>query len=108
MTQENSTQTVRHLILCRFKEGTSAEQFRAFVDAFRRLKDLVPGVLSFEHGENNSPEGLERGMTYAVMVTFESSAARDAYLPHAAHQNFVAAHGGILAEVQVMDYIPMA
>jgi hypothetical protein len=103
----NLTQTVRHLVLCRFKEGTRPDQIQVFVDAFRRLKDLIPGVLSFEHGANASPEGLNRGMTYANLITFEDAAARDAYLPHPEHRRFVAEHTGILAEVQVLDYVPL-
>ena len=103
-----SSQSVRHLILCRFNEGTSGEQIRVFIDAFRALKDQIPGVLSFEHGANNSPEGLNRGMVHAALLTFESPAARDAYLPHPAHQRFVAEHTTILAEVQVLDWSPLA
>ena len=102
-----SSQTVRHLILCRFHEGTTEEQIRVFIDAFRALKDQIPGILSFEHGANHSPEGLNRGMVHAVLVTFESPAARDAYLPHPAHQRFGAEQGGILAEVQVLDWSPL-
>ena len=104
----SSSQTVRHLILCRFKEGTSEEQISIFIDAFRALKEQIPGVLSFEHGANNSPEGLNRGMVHAVLLTMETPAARDAYLPHPAHQRFVAEQTGILAEVQVLDWSPLA
>ena len=99
---------VRHLVMCRFRPGTSAERVAAFVAHFRSLKDLIPGILSFECGENISPEGMNRGMNFAVMLTFESAAARDVYLPHPEHKNFGAAQGEILEEVQVIDYCPLA
>ena len=40
-------------------------------------------------GPNNSPEGLTKGLTHAFTLTFASSAARDAYLPHPVHAEFV-------------------
>src|SRR5664279_1647082 len=108
MTPENSTQSVRHLVMFSFQAGTSAEQIHVFFEAFRRLKEQIPGILSFEHGMNNSPEGKNRGITHAVLITFVDASARDAYLPHPAHQNFGATECGILDEVQVVDYVPLA
>ena len=37
---------------------------------------------------NNSPEGKDLGFTHVHLMTFESAAARDAYLPHPEHARF--------------------
>lgn len=107
MSQSLPAGAVRHLVMCRFRPGTDAARIAALVNAFRDLKNKIPGILAFEHGENNSPEGLNRGMNYTFLLTFESAAARDVYLPHPEHKNFVASQGGLFEEVQVIDYCPL-
>lgn len=51
-----------------------------------QLTEIIPGLLAFAAGPNQSPEGLSRGYTHAFSVDFTSEAARDAYLVHPAHQ----------------------
>jgi hypothetical protein len=53
---------------------------------------------------DNSPEGLAQGFTHCFLVTFQSTADRDAYLPHAAHQAFVAKIKPVLEKALVVDY----
>lgn len=79
-----------------------------FTDVFRALQNTIPGIIGFEHGANNSPENLHRGLTHIYLLTFESVAARDAYLPHPEHKKFgeVIRTMGIVAEVFVVDYTP--
>lgn len=108
MSQSLPSGAVRHLVMCRFRSDADAARITALVDAFRDLKNKIPGILAFEYGENNSPEGMNHGMACAFLLTFESAAARDAYLPHPEHQKFGAAHGSAFEEVQVIDYCPLA
>ena len=70
--------------------------------------ERIPGILSMEHGVNNSPEKLNQGFTHVFQVTFTNAAARDAYLPHPAHKAFGTLLGslGILDAVFVVDYAP--
>jgi hypothetical protein len=53
-----------------------------------------------------SPEGRQGGHTHAFLVTFETAADRDAYLPHPARQAFLThvlkPH---LEKVTVVDYV---
>lgn len=99
---------VRHIVAWRFAEGTTEEQIGQFTQAFRGLKATIPGIVAFEHGVNNSPEGLARGLTHVFLLTFESIAARDTYLPHPEHKRFgeFIRELGIVAEVLVVDYSP--
>jgi hypothetical protein len=95
---------VRHVVCFQYKEGTSKGKIAEINQAFRALKGKIPGVVGFEMGENNSPEGLNKGFSHCYIVTFESAAARETYLPHEEHQNFVALLKPHLEDVFVIDF----
>ena len=99
---------VRHIVVFKYKPEATEAQIRQVTDTFAALKDRIDGITSFEHGVNNSPENLNRGFTHVYQLTFESAAARDAYLPHPEHKKFGELLGqlGILEEVFVVDYVP--
>jgi hypothetical protein len=100
--------TVRHILLLRLRPGASDEQISILAAALRGLAATIEGIVGFEYGANNSPEGKNLGMTHVVMLTFASAAARDAYLPHPAHRQAAARIGAldIIEELQVIDYTP--
>ena len=100
--------TVRHVVVFKFKEGATAEQIDQLTRAFGALKDSIPGIVGYEHGVNNSPEGMNQGFTHVYVFTFTDAAARDAYLVHPAHKRFGALVGklGIWAGGFVVDYVP--
>ena len=54
--------------------------------ALKALQHTIPVLLSFSGGSNSSQEGLSQGYTHAFSMVFASAAARDAYLPHPAHE----------------------
>ena len=86
----------------------SPERIRQITQAFAALKDQIPGVLTFEHGVNNSPEKLNQGFTHVYQLTFTDAAARDAYLVHPAHKAFGSLLGslGVFDAAFVVDYTP--
>ncbi|HEU0204100.1 MAG TPA: Dabb family protein [Burkholderiaceae bacterium] len=96
---------IRHLVLLRFVDGTSAAERSRIEQAFAALPAQIGGISAFEWGTDVSPEGLSKGFTHAFVVTFVDTAARDAYLPHPAHEAFVAGLKPCLAEVLVVDYV---
>ncbi len=100
--------SVRHVVVFNYTEDASEEQIRAVTDAFRALKDKIPGIIAFEHGVNNSPEGLNQDFTHVYLMTFENAAARDAYLPHPEHEKFgqMLRASGIFEGAFVVDYVP--
>jgi len=102
-------EVVRHIVVFKYKAGASEEQIRQVTEAFAALRTKIPGIISFEHGVNNSPEKLNQGFTHVYQVTFTSAAARDAYLPHPAHKAFGELLGrlGVLESVFVVDYAPV-
>jgi len=95
---------IRHLVLLRFTNDTPDAERREIESAFAALPAQIADITGFEWGINNSPEGLAKGFTHAFAVTFETAAARDAYLPHPAHVAFVARLKPRLGDVLVLDY----
>nr|WP_229244278.1 Dabb family protein [Emticicia sp. CRIBPO] len=95
---------LRHVVLFKFKDTSSAEDVKKVEDAFRALPKKIKEVKSFEWGTNNSPEGLDQGFTHCFFVTFETEAARAVYLPHPEHKAFVGVLGPHLDKVLVLDY----
>lgn len=95
---------LRHVVCFEFKADATQEQIDALIKAFKNLENEIEEVKAFEWGLNNSPEGLDRGLTHIFQLTFDDEEGRDIYLPHPAHQAFVNTHGGIIEEVVVVDY----
>lgn len=108
MTTTAQKQTVRHVVVFKYKAGATADQIRQATDAFRALRRTIPGITAFEDGVNNSPEKKNLGFTHVYLLTFESIAARDAYLPHPEHKKFGELLGrlGIVEDAFVVDYVP--
>jgi hypothetical protein len=104
VAQETKSAPLRHVVLFKFKDGTSKEQVEKIVTEFKALPKKIPGILEFEYGTNNSPEGLNDGLTHAFLVTFKSEKDREVYLPHAAHSAFVEILKPHLDKAVVIDY----
>ena len=88
----------------RFKAEAAAADVGAIVEAFVALRTQVDTVRALEWGTNVSSEGLAKGFTHAIQLSFDDAAGRDVYLPHPAHQAFVARLQPVLDDVLVIDY----
>jgi len=95
---------LRHVVLFKFKETASPEDVKSVEEAFAALENKIPQVRAYEWGINNNPEGLHKGFTHCFLVTFNSEEDREVYLPHPAHQAFVALLTPYLEDVLVVDY----
>jgi hypothetical protein len=95
---------LRHVVAFKYKDTASPEDIKKVEKAFRELKTKIPGIVSYESGENNSPEKHNKGCTHAFILTFKSEKDRDAYLVHPAHKEFGAMLGPFLADVFVIDF----
>jgi hypothetical protein len=95
---------LRHVVLFKFKPDATPDQISEIVKAFQELPGKISQIRDFEWGTDNSPEKLSKGLTHCFFVTIASEADRDAYLPHPAHQAFVAKLKPILDDVTVVDY----
>jgi hypothetical protein len=97
---------VKHVVVFKYKPSATPEQIEQVTTAFKALKGKIPGIVSFEYGTNNSPEGLNKGFTHIYLLTFTDAAARNAYLPHPEHKKFGELLGklGVLEEPFVVDF----
>ena len=99
---------IRHLVLLKCKTEASKEDIERVLADVGALQHSIPGILAFEAGENNSPEGIARGYTHAFTMDFADEQARDNYLPHPEHEKIKVQIGRILAEgndsVLVVDF----
>ena len=103
--QQNAQQPIlRHVVMLGWKDGTDTNQVNKIVAAFKELPSKISLIKSFEWGINNSPEGLSNGLTHCFLVTFTSTADRDAYLVHPAHKEFVSLLKPAPEKITVLDY----
>jgi len=101
---ETPARLLRHVVLFKFKDGTSEEQVGQIERAFCALPDKVDSIYDFEWGTDVSVENLQQGFTHCFVVTFLSKADRAAYLPHPDHKAFGKLLGPHLDKVLVIDY----
>ncbi len=95
---------LRHIVLFKFKDDATPEQVKKIEDAFRQLPKRIDTIKDFEWGTDNSPEMIAQGFTHCFVVTFADEKGRGAYLPHAAHKEFVDLLKPHLDKVLVIDY----
>ena len=95
---------VRHVVLLKFKDGTTPDQIKTVEAAFVALKGKIPTIQDLEWGTDLSPEKLAQGFTHCFFLTFKDAAGRDAYLSHPAHKEFGGVLRPVLDKVLVIDY----
>jgi len=95
---------LRHVVMFKFQDTATPEQVKVVEDAFHALKSKIDVIHDYEWGINNSPEGLNKGLTHCFFVTFKSEADREIYLPHPDHLAFVEVLKPVLDDVTVIDY----
>ncbi len=94
----------RHFVSFQFKEGTGDETKAELVKAFLELKNKIDVIVDLEWGESENIEPRNDGFTHSFLVTFRDRDGLAAYLPHPAHQAFVAVLRPHLAKAYVFDY----
>jgi hypothetical protein len=86
----STKQVLRHVVLLKFKENTSAADLTQIEQEFRTLATVkVPQVKEFEWGTNVSKENLDHGYTHCFVLTFANEQDRDIYVDHKDHLAFV-------------------
>ena len=103
-SKEAAKKVLRHVVLFKFKEGTTKDQIKEVETAFAALPSKIDTIRDFEWGTDVSPEGKSKGFTHCFFVTFADEKGRDVYLPHAAHKDFVKLVGPSVEDVCVVDY----
>ena len=99
---------IRHVVLFKLRKDLDESTSTQIFVALRALQNQMPGIIAVSTGKDASPEGLQRGFTHGFTVDFVDAAARDAYLPHPAHQKvggmIVASAEGGVDGITVVDW----
>ena len=95
---------LRHVVMFQFKQDTTENTVREIETAFASLREKIDAIRDFEWGTDVSVEGKAGGFTHCFVVSFDSEADRDAYLPHPAHQRFVSLVTPHKEKSLVLDY----
>lgn len=103
--QEKPAPLLRHVVLFKFKPEVTKAQVQEVVDAFAALPKKIDAIAAFEWGTDVSVEMKADGFTHCFVVSFQDSKARDEYLPHAAHGEFIKLVGPRLEKALVFDFI---
>jgi len=104
MKPDATQKLLRHIVLFSYKDDVEPSQKSEVARRFSELPARTGLIHQFECGRNNSPEGLNHGFEDGFLVTFSTEADRAAYLPHPAHQEFVAFLSAFVREALVFDY----
>ena len=95
---------VKHYGCFQFKDGVSDSEIAGCFAAMNGMVGKIPGLLDFHYGPYDSDEGLNDGYTHGFIMTFESPAARDAYLPDPVHEEVKEVVVPRLERVVVFDF----
>lgn len=95
---------IRHILLIKFNNTVDAGKVEAVRTLFESMADKIEGVDSVEWGVNDSPEGLDKGFTHSVLMTFADEAARQRYLPHPEHEALKQVFVPLVEDIVVFDY----
>ncbi|MGY3569861.1 Dabb family protein [Vibrio paucivorans] len=95
---------IRHVLLIKFKDDASNAEIEKLKGLFELMPEKVEGVISVEWGENDSPEGKNKGFTHSVLMTFSDEEGRQNYLPHPEHDALKEVFRPLLEDIVVFDY----
>lgn len=92
-----------HIVLFKWQENASPEAIASAIEALKKLKDKIPGIIDLSCGENFSERA--KGFQHGLVVKFSDRSALDAYIPHPVHQQVVQnLIKPILADIIALDY----
>ncbi len=97
-------QVLRHVVLVKFKDGTTTEQIRQIENTFSAMPSKIDVIYDYEWGTDVSVENLQQGFTHCFILTFRSEADRGVYLPHPVHKELGTLVDPYLDKILVVDY----
>ncbi|KAF9738768.1 hypothetical protein PMIN06_010498 [Paraphaeosphaeria minitans] len=106
------TQLTTHIVLFKFKDGIASADLKDITLQMLSLQEScihptsgVPYIKSLTGGKDNSPEGLQEGLSHAFVVQFASNEDRDYYVNQdPAHDAFKKAAGPFIEKAVVVDF----
>ena len=102
--QKECPKMLKHVVLFKFKEGTTPEKIKEVEQAFASLPGKIDVIKGYEAGTNVSPENRSEGFTHCFVVTFANEAGLDAYMNNPDLKEFRKSLGGPLEKYIAIDY----
>jgi hypothetical protein len=101
----SNKQLLRHVVLIKFKEGTSSSDITRLEKEFHTMAtEKISQVKEYEWGTNVSKENLDHGYTHCFILTFTNEQDCAAYIVHEDHVAFVNILKPHMAEATVIDF----
>jgi hypothetical protein len=95
---------VEHLVLFRFKEGTTQEQKLKLIDISKSLSSIIDGREAISVGVNTTEEvELKHGYSVGMRMMFRDLDALRGYRVHPEHEKLVKFSQTIVDKVVVVD-----
>ncbi len=95
---------VHHLVFFKFKEKADSEPVKKLLENFAALPKKISGLLHYQAGPNIDPQARSKDLTHGFLLTFINDRARDDYIEHPAHREFVDQIKPGLDGVLVVDF----
>jgi Stress responsive A/B Barrel Domain len=77
---------ILHVVLVQWRDDLAEDARRQVSASARHMVGRIPGIVRLDEGPSVSPEGLEQGYDWGLVLTFDSEEARDGYIPHPVHR----------------------
>ncbi|XP_021282093.1 stress-response A/B barrel domain-containing protein HS1-like [Herrania umbratica] len=103
---EEAKGVVKHVLLAKFKDETTAEKIEELIKGYANLVNLIEPIKAFQWGKDVSIENLHQGFTHVFESAFESTEGIAEYVAHPVHVQFATLFLGHLEKVLVIDYKP--
>jgi hypothetical protein len=95
-----------HIVLFKFKEGTTTAQIQRLKDEILKQKGTIPGLLEITFGEDFT--GRAKGFTHAEVAVFKDRKSLEDFNKSDYHQQLIVRHiRPILEDILVLDYQPL-
>ncbi len=101
---KSSKKLLRHVVIFKFNDSSSAEDVQHVADTFYALKKSVRLIKEMEWGINNSPEQFNQGFTHCFILSFKSEEDLAAYQNDPHHKAFQEVLRPHMEKVFVVDY----
>ena len=92
-----------HIVLFKFKEGTTVEQIQSLKNEILKQKGIVSGLLEISFGEDFT--GRAKGFTHAEVAVFKDRKSLEDFNISEYHKQLIATHiRPVLEDILVLDY----
>lgn len=97
------TEKVVHIVIFKFKVGTTVEQIQNLKDEILKQQDSIPGILEISFGEDFTSRS--KGFTHAEVAVFRNRKSLEDFNKSEYHKNLIATYiKPFIEDILVLDY----